>query len=115
MKKEVERFIQWVRMRNPQAKTWRDYQCDMNLFLEVAGRREAVYQAAAADNRQAGRCACIATPLAAHFCDSIVERWLQGNIDPEVVGTQESEHDHDLCPGAGTHCDEGLPGSDGDH
>jgi site-specific recombinase XerD len=41
MKKEVEQFIQWVRMRNPQAKTWRDYQCDMNLFLEVAGRREA--------------------------------------------------------------------------
>jgi site-specific recombinase XerD len=32
---EVERFIDWVRMRNPQARTWRDYKCDLGLFMNI--------------------------------------------------------------------------------
>lgn len=39
MKAEIEQFIQWVRMRSPQARTWRDYQCDLSLFLGVMGGR----------------------------------------------------------------------------
>lgn len=37
---EIERFIDWVRMRSPQARTWRDYQCDLNLFTNVMVKRE---------------------------------------------------------------------------
>jgi site-specific recombinase XerD len=37
MLQEIEPFIDWVRMRNPAAKTWRDYRCDLHLFLEIAG------------------------------------------------------------------------------
>ena len=36
---EVERFIDWIRMRNPQAKTWRDYKCDLKLFIDVTDAR----------------------------------------------------------------------------
>lgn len=32
---DIKRFIQWVRMRSPQAKTWRDYRCDLDLFSRV--------------------------------------------------------------------------------
>jgi site-specific recombinase XerD len=39
MKAEIEQFIQWVRMRSPQARTWRDYQCDLSLFMGVMGER----------------------------------------------------------------------------
>jgi hypothetical protein len=35
MQRELERFIHWVRMRNPQAQVWWDYQCNMNLFMTV--------------------------------------------------------------------------------
>ena len=35
MQTEVERFIHWVRMRSPQARTWRDYRCDLELFRTV--------------------------------------------------------------------------------
>ncbi len=38
---EVERFIDWVRMRSPQARTWRDYQCDLDLFITIVGNRNA--------------------------------------------------------------------------
>ena len=34
---EIERFIDWVQMRSPQARTWRDYKCDLGLFMKVAG------------------------------------------------------------------------------
>jgi hypothetical protein len=34
---EIERFIDWVRMRSPQARTWRDYKCDLALFVTVVG------------------------------------------------------------------------------
>lgn len=37
MKAEIERFINWVRMRSPQARTWRDYRCDLGLFIDVMG------------------------------------------------------------------------------
>lgn len=32
MKKDIRNFIDWIRLRNPFAKTWRDYQCDLELF-----------------------------------------------------------------------------------
>ncbi len=35
MKSEIESFINWVRMRSPQAKTWRDYKCDLQVFANV--------------------------------------------------------------------------------
>jgi len=36
---EVERFVNWVRRRNPEAHTWRDYRCDLKVFLQVVGDR----------------------------------------------------------------------------
>jgi len=33
MHNEVQRFINWVRMRSPQARTWRDYKCDLELLM----------------------------------------------------------------------------------
>lgn len=37
MRVEIEGFINWVRMRSPQARTWRDYRCDLALFMNVIG------------------------------------------------------------------------------
>jgi site-specific recombinase XerD len=37
---EVQRFIDWVRMRSPQARTWRDYKCDLALFTNTIAGRE---------------------------------------------------------------------------
>jgi site-specific recombinase XerD len=34
---EIERFINWQRRRNPDARTWRDYQYDLKQFIEVVG------------------------------------------------------------------------------
>ncbi len=36
---EVQRFIDWVRMRSPQARTWRDYKSDLILFMQVIKKR----------------------------------------------------------------------------
>lgn len=36
---EIEQFIDWVRIRSPQARTWRDYKCDMELFVITVGDR----------------------------------------------------------------------------
>jgi site-specific recombinase XerD len=36
---EVEGFIDWVRMRSPQARTWRDYKCDLSLFTIIVANR----------------------------------------------------------------------------
>jgi site-specific recombinase XerD len=36
---EIERFVNWVRRRSPQAHTWRDYQCDLRFFIEAVGDR----------------------------------------------------------------------------
>ena len=36
---EVEGFIDWVRTRSPQARTWRDYKCDLGLFTVIVEDR----------------------------------------------------------------------------
>lgn len=36
---EIERFVNWVRRRNPQARTWRDYGYDLRFFVRVVGDR----------------------------------------------------------------------------
>lgn len=37
MLSEIEQFVNWVRRRNPQARTWRDYRYDLNQFAAVVG------------------------------------------------------------------------------
>lgn len=37
MENDICQFINWVRLRNPHAKTWRDYQCDLELFRACTG------------------------------------------------------------------------------
>lgn len=34
---EIERFLNWIRRRNADARTWRDYQYDLRQFAEVVG------------------------------------------------------------------------------
>jgi len=34
---EIERFVNWVRRRNPQARTWKDYGYDLRFFVETVG------------------------------------------------------------------------------
>jgi site-specific recombinase XerD len=34
---EIDRFINWVRRRNVEARTWRDYHYDLKQFVEVLG------------------------------------------------------------------------------
>jgi integrase/recombinase XerC len=41
MLQEIDPFIDWVRLRSPAAKTWRDYRCDLELFTSVVGDRDA--------------------------------------------------------------------------
>jgi site-specific recombinase XerD len=36
---EIERFVNWVRRRSPEAHTWMDYRCDLNFFLQSVGDR----------------------------------------------------------------------------
>lgn len=36
---EIEQFVNWVRRRNPEARTWRDYKYDLCLFSEITGDR----------------------------------------------------------------------------
>jgi len=40
MLSEIEAFISWLQMRSPQAKTWRDYRCDLALFVNVVGDQD---------------------------------------------------------------------------
>jgi hypothetical protein len=40
MLSEIEQFINWVRMRSPQAKTWRDYKRDLELLTRVMEDRD---------------------------------------------------------------------------
>jgi site-specific recombinase XerD len=35
----MERFVNWVRRRNPDARTWKDYGYDLRFFIEVVGDR----------------------------------------------------------------------------
>ena len=37
MLSEIERFVNWVRRRNPEARTWRDYGYDLHIFIQVVG------------------------------------------------------------------------------
>jgi site-specific recombinase XerD len=41
MLSEIESFLNWVQMRSPQARTWRDYRCDLALFVSVVSDRDA--------------------------------------------------------------------------
>lgn len=36
---EIDRFVNWVRRRSPNARTWRDYQYDLKQFAEAMGNR----------------------------------------------------------------------------
>ncbi len=37
MLSEIERFVNWLRRRNPEARTWRDYRYDLQQFVTVVG------------------------------------------------------------------------------
>lgn len=39
MLSEIDRFVNWVRRRSPEAHTWQDYRCDLHFFLETVGDR----------------------------------------------------------------------------
>jgi site-specific recombinase XerD len=39
MLNEIEGFVNWVRRRNPHARTWRDYRYDLRQFTTVVGDR----------------------------------------------------------------------------
>jgi site-specific recombinase XerD len=39
MLKQIEQFVNWVRRRNPQARTWRDYRSDLSQFVAIVGDR----------------------------------------------------------------------------
>lgn len=36
---DIERFVNWVRRRKPQAHTWQDYWCDLQQFADIVGDR----------------------------------------------------------------------------
>jgi len=36
---EIEGFVNWLRRRNPTARTWRDYQYDLKQFVAIVGDR----------------------------------------------------------------------------
>ena len=36
---QIEQFVNWVRRRNPQARTWKDYGYDLRFFVAVVGDR----------------------------------------------------------------------------
>jgi len=36
---EIERFVNWVRRRSPDARTWRDYGYDLRIFVQSVGDR----------------------------------------------------------------------------
>ncbi len=40
MKLKIDSFINWVRIRSPQAKTWWDYRCDLQVFANVMKGRD---------------------------------------------------------------------------
>ena len=39
MLSEIEQFVNWVRRRSPQARTWKDYGYDLRFFMRVVGDR----------------------------------------------------------------------------
>ena len=38
---EIERFVNWLHRRNPNARTWRDYSYDLKKFIAVVGNGHA--------------------------------------------------------------------------
>jgi site-specific recombinase XerD len=40
MLSQIEAFVKWVRRRNAEARTWRDYSYDLRQFVDVVGDRE---------------------------------------------------------------------------
>ena len=36
---EIDRFVNWIRRRNPEAHTFRDYRCDLEQFVTCVGDR----------------------------------------------------------------------------
>ena len=36
---EIKYFVNWVRRRNPEARTWKDYRYDLEQFVSVVGDR----------------------------------------------------------------------------
>ena len=40
MFKDIERFVNWVRRRNPTAYTWKSYTYDLKQFVEIIGDKE---------------------------------------------------------------------------
>ncbi len=34
---EIDAFVNWLRRRNPVARTWRDYRYDLQQFMRVVG------------------------------------------------------------------------------
>jgi site-specific recombinase XerD len=40
MLSQIEAFVKWVRRRNPEARTWRDYSYDLRQLVEVVGDRQ---------------------------------------------------------------------------
>ena len=36
---EIQRFVNWIRRRNPHARTWRDYGYDLKQFVAIVGDR----------------------------------------------------------------------------
>jgi site-specific recombinase XerD len=39
MLSDIERFVNWVRRRSPEARTWRDYGYDLHFFAQAVGDR----------------------------------------------------------------------------
>lgn len=39
MFEEIERFVNWIRRRHPDAHTWQDYRCDLQQFVHIVGDR----------------------------------------------------------------------------
>ena len=39
MLSEIDQFVNWVRRRNPRARTWRDYGYDLRQFAALVGDR----------------------------------------------------------------------------
>jgi site-specific recombinase XerD len=39
MLSEIERFVNWVRRRSPEARTWKDYGYDLHFFVQIVGDR----------------------------------------------------------------------------
>lgn len=37
MLSEIKLFVNWIRQRNPDARTWRDYSYDLHMFIALFG------------------------------------------------------------------------------